>query len=113
MAATGGNAALSVAAMIGLPSDKPVLPPLPSISNNFAASAAEVEETEQILQSQYLTLQDKLLSSMDRQVATIQEKLNENDLVLARTEDEKNAIGVNLYKASIQVGRLNEQVYVA
>ncbi|KAI9340581.1 hypothetical protein BDR26DRAFT_353931 [Obelidium mucronatum] len=114
-AAAGGNPATSIAAMIGLPSDKPVLPPLPTTTNNMtiASAAEEIQESEQILQSHYLTLQDKLLSSMDRQVATIQERLNENDLVLARTEDEKNAIGVNLYKANIQVGRLNEQVYVA
>ncbi|ORY53523.1 hypothetical protein BCR33DRAFT_654813, partial [Rhizoclosmatium globosum] len=70
-------------------------------------------ETEQILQSQYLLLQDKLLSSVDRQAKIIHERLNENELVLARTEDEKNTIGVNLYKANVQVGRLNEHLYVA
>ncbi|KAJ3062099.1 hypothetical protein HDU98_001995, partial [Podochytrium sp. JEL0797] len=89
-------------------SDKPALPALP-----VSSLTAEAAETQDVLESHYLELQHKLLSSVDRQVNTIQEKLNENDLVLTRTEEEKKTIGVNLYKSNVLVGRLNEDLAFA
>jgi hypothetical protein len=48
------------------------------------------------------------LNSVDRQVADIQQKLNENDLVLKRTTEEKEEMGVNLYMARAELTRMNE-----
>ncbi|KAI8819061.1 hypothetical protein BJ741DRAFT_179644 [Chytriomyces cf. hyalinus JEL632] len=95
------NPVHSVAALVGL-GGNPLLPRLP---NDELA-----EETDQVLQKHYLGFQDTLLSSVNRQVTSIQEKLNENDRELAQTQEEKTRMGVSLYKSNVQVGRLNEQL---
>ncbi|KAJ3140874.1 spermatogenesis-associated protein 17 [Physocladia obscura] len=110
MATAAVNQATSVAALIGLANEKRALPPLPKDSS-FNAQSTDIEETEEILRNQYLGLQDSLLASVDRQVLTIQGKLSESDLVLARTRDEKNSMAVDLYKANTQIGKLNDQIY--
>ncbi|KAJ3107366.1 hypothetical protein HDU97_004248 [Phlyctochytrium planicorne] len=65
---------------------------------------------DEVLQQHYLKVQEKLLASVDRQVEEIETQLNEKDRVLQRVEDEKNHLGVGLYKARAEIGHLNNKL---
>ncbi|KAI8855305.1 hypothetical protein BC829DRAFT_359323 [Chytridium lagenaria] len=67
-------------------------------------------EKDEAVQGHYLRVQKKLLESVDRQVAEIETQLNEKDRVLHRVEDERNHLGVGLYKARTEIGKLNQNL---
>ncbi|KAJ3410013.1 hypothetical protein HDV05_004120 [Chytridiales sp. JEL 0842] len=84
--------------------------PIPLV--DLTSEDPHAEETSDVLQQHYLRFQATLLSSVDRQIAGIQQKLTENDLVLKRTKEEKDEMGVTLYKARVEVNKANEQLNV-
>ncbi|KAJ3320092.1 Coiled-coil domain-containing protein 40, partial [Blyttiomyces sp. JEL0837] len=75
--------------------------------NSVPPAHMDLSEESHALQQNYIRFQKTLLSSVDRQVARISEKLNENDILIRRTEDEKNHLGVNLYEARVEIGKMN------
>ncbi|KAJ3214334.1 hypothetical protein HDU67_001775 [Dinochytrium kinnereticum] len=69
------------------------------------------QRNDEVLQNHYTKVQQKLLESVDRQVAEIETQLNEKDRILQRVEDEKTNLGVGLYKARAEIGKLNTNLY--
>ncbi|KAJ3352503.1 hypothetical protein HDU83_007922 [Entophlyctis luteolus] len=86
-------------------------PPLPQ--KDACEGPTDLRESEDVFHRQFISLQTSLMDSVDRQVEAIQGKLNENDIELARVVDEKKAIGVNLHKANMHVGKLNDKLFSA
>ncbi|KAJ3033332.1 hypothetical protein HDV00_006488 [Rhizophlyctis rosea] len=81
------------------PIAKPPYTPLPDQDTN-----------DEILQRHYARMQQTLLSAVDKQMETVESRLNETEVELKRTEGTKKEIGVELYKAKKEIGRMNGRV---
>ncbi|TPX65655.1 hypothetical protein SpCBS45565_g05040 [Spizellomyces sp. 'palustris'] len=81
------------------------LPPLPTASSSQGIYASEDHE---VLESNYLRFQRTLLTAVDGQMTEIEAKLREKENAVKMTEGEKKEIGVELYKAKKEMGKLNE-----
>ena len=70
-------------------------------------NTADAMETNQVLQKHFLSVQETLMSVVDKKVETYRTKVIEQGNQLKRTEKEKEALGVELYTTKLNVGRLN------
>ncbi|KAI8815798.1 uncharacterized protein EV422DRAFT_501993 [Fimicolochytrium jonesii] len=65
-------------------------------------------DNDSVLQGHYLRFQRTLLTAVDARVQDLEAKLRENEHAVALTGEEKQAVGVELYKAKKEIGRLND-----
>jgi hypothetical protein len=96
----------------------PIDPSLPPIIAPAASSMADnqpqdidsLNEDAQILQKNYKRFEATLLDSLDRQCLMVKDKLSESNILLKRTQEEKNKLGVHLYQSKVENNRINERL---
>jgi hypothetical protein len=62
---------------------------------------------DQVLQDHYVNMQKALITAVDKELCQMESKLRNADMDLAKTFDEKTAIGLALYQANIKIDRMN------
>lgn len=102
--------------------DSSTLPPLPRFTKEYNPYAADaplnlppVDATipDDVLQNHLTMVQESILDSTDKKVQQIEAQLNEKDLQLKRSLDEKAATGVALYRSRKELGHLNKSLAAA
>ncbi len=96
------------------------LPPLPTTQKEFTQVYADSEiilppvESEdgdmvdEVLQNHLIRVQESIMNTADAKVSQIETKLNESNIILKRTIEEKANTGVALYRTRKEVGSLNK-----
>ncbi|KAI8895501.1 hypothetical protein BC833DRAFT_622958 [Globomyces pollinis-pini] len=96
-----------------------VLPPLSIDKSNYTSVQSEHEVNlppldtpiDEVLQHHLIRVQETLIDSADAKVSEIKQKLNENQLMLQRTIDEKSRSNVALFRVKKDVNILNKALY--
>lgn len=65
---------------------------------------------DQILQDHYINMQKALITAVDKELIQMESKMRNADLDLAKTSEEKTALGMALYQANIKIERMNGQL---
>ena len=86
------------------------LAPLHTASTIMSSSDPADVNDDEILQKNYVRMQQTLLAAVDKQMESVEARLSESQVALKRTEDTKKEIGVELYKSKKEVGRMNARM---